>query len=87
MNGSDSTNELVSLSRCLKNRRVLVLSGAGISTDSGIPDYRGPESSKKPRNPMRYQQFIGSSAARTALLGAELSRLVAGATGATQRGA
>lgn len=35
-----------------------MLSGAGISTESGIPDYRGPESIKTPRNPIRYQQFV-----------------------------
>lgn len=52
------------LASLLEDRRVLILSGAGVSTDSGIPDYRGPETIKKPRNPMRYQQFVTSASAR-----------------------
>lgn len=44
--------ELVSL---LRGRRVAVLTGAGMSTDSGIPDYRGPDS--PPSNPMTIRQF------------------------------
>ena len=41
---------------------VLVLSGAGLSTESGIPDYRGPSSVR--RTPMTFQDFTGTAAAR-----------------------
>jgi NAD-dependent SIR2 family protein deacetylase len=42
----------------------LVLSGAGLSTESGIPDYRGPTGLARGATPMTYQAFTGSAAAR-----------------------
>jgi NAD-dependent SIR2 family protein deacetylase len=53
------TPELVAL---LNHRRVAVLTGAGMSTDSGIPDYRGPDS--PPSNPMTIRQFTSDPAFR-----------------------
>lgn len=43
---------------------VVVLSGAGLSTDSGIPDYRGPSGSARRGTPMTYQEFTGDAVAR-----------------------
>ncbi len=46
----------------LADRRLLVLTGAGVSTDSGIPDYRGPGS--VPRTPMTYQELVSGPEAQ-----------------------
>lgn len=48
----------------LLQKPALVLSGAGLSTDSGIPDYRSPESLARNHTPMTFQRFRDDAAAR-----------------------
>ena len=48
----------------LRDRRIVVLAGAGCSTESGIPDYRGPQGSLRTRKPIQYQEFVRTEAAR-----------------------
>src|SRR5688500_12480453 len=52
------------IAELLRGRQVAVLTGAGCSTESGIPDYRGPSSVQRARKPIQYQEFIRSDAAR-----------------------
>jgi NAD-dependent SIR2 family protein deacetylase len=51
------------LVRLLRGGNVTLLSGAGLSTESGIPDYRGPDG-KRRVTPMTYGEFVASPANR-----------------------
>jgi NAD+-dependent protein deacetylase sirtuin 4 len=56
--------QLAALAALLSGRRVVALTGAGISTESGIPDYRGPETRRRARNPIQGRAFVESEALR-----------------------
>lgn len=52
------------LAELVSSGGVVVLSGAGLSTESGIPDYRGPNGVARRHTPMTYQSFVRDARAR-----------------------
>jgi NAD-dependent SIR2 family protein deacetylase len=57
-------SRVAELADWLGRGNVVVLSGAGLSTESGIPDYRGPTGAMRRHSPMTFQAFTGDPAAR-----------------------
>src|SRR6478752_6364892 len=55
---------LADVERILADGRVVILSGAGVSTESGIPDYRGATGTLRRHTPMTYDEFVGSADGR-----------------------
>ena len=55
---------LALLADLVSDGNVTILSGAGLSTESGIPDYRGPTGLARRVQPMTYQAFTAAAAAR-----------------------
>ncbi|GAA1354600.1 NAD-dependent protein deacetylase [Saccharothrix algeriensis] len=58
------TTSLDEVVRVVAAGGAVVLSGAGLSTESGIPDYRGEAGSLRRHSPMTYDEFTGSAAGR-----------------------
>ncbi len=61
---TNPARDLRELEQRLARGNVFALTGAGVSTDSGIPDYRDERGEWKGRAPMQYREFVGSDEAR-----------------------
>ncbi len=59
-----SSSDVVTLARELGRGGVVVLTGAGVSTGSGIPDYRDEHGAWKRVHPVQYRDFVGNDEMR-----------------------
>lgn len=59
-----SKHQYIELINLLSQNNCTVITGAGISTYSGIPDYRDPKTKHIKRNPMMHDHFVKSESAR-----------------------
>ena len=61
----DESGEIAALRRMIgEARRAVVFTGAGISTESGIPDFRSPGGIWQQMRPIYFQDYVSSAAAR-----------------------
>lgn len=61
--GEELDARIAHAAELLRGRRIALLTGAGISTDSGIPAYRG-EGARTRSDPMTIQRYLSDDAAR-----------------------
>jgi NAD-dependent deacetylase sirtuin 4 len=59
-----SAAQLDALVELLADKRLAVLTGAGCSTESGIPDYRGEGTSRRARKPVQFDAYVHDPVAR-----------------------
>jgi len=62
--GANEANAVDRLCALVRGKTVVALTGAGLSTESGIPDYRSPESLARTRRPIHGPEFVRFEATR-----------------------
>ncbi|CAA9259685.1 MAG: NAD-dependent protein deacetylase of SIR2 family [uncultured Acetobacteraceae bacterium] len=83
----DLTPDVAALRRLIQSsRRAVVFTGAGISTESGIPDFRSPTGIWARMKPIDFRDYVASAAARRDAWGRKFANDPHGGTQAKRAG-